>query len=155
MPEAEVWGMSPCSEKERAKGGWARQAEASVLQDNIGPDIKTGFFLYLSKDLDLFLCLVGLSVYFQIKTSNIRTQYELLEITHHWFNWRRWSSFLAIWDSHDSEVVFKEQPFKHRVCSALYTDVTQCFECLMALDKCVFPFMTSCPTFWSIRVTSV
>lgn len=46
--------MSPCSEKERATGGCARQAEASVPQDNIGPDNKTRFiyFFILSKDLE-------------------------------------------------------------------------------------------------------
>lgn len=38
--------MSPCSEKERATGGCARQAEASVPQDNIGPDNKTRFFFF-------------------------------------------------------------------------------------------------------------
>lgn len=47
--------MSPCSEKERATGGCARQAEASVPQDNIGPDNKTRFFFILSKDLELSL----------------------------------------------------------------------------------------------------
>lgn len=41
--------MSPCSEKERATGGCARQAEASVPQDNIGPDNKTRFFFYFIK----------------------------------------------------------------------------------------------------------
>lgn len=47
--------MSPCSEKERAMGGCARQAEASALQDHVGNDSKTETFKYLSKDLELSL----------------------------------------------------------------------------------------------------
>lgn len=35
MPEAEVWGMSPCSESERNTWGWASQVKTSVPQHNI------------------------------------------------------------------------------------------------------------------------
>lgn len=144
--------------------GWARQAEASVLWDNIGHDNKTGTFSYLSKDLALSFSHGTRCLFPYLKNENLKDQNSVGELLCLGFLLEKSVMIQSgrDWQNRIVHLRLFGQSSSSNVACLCYTDVrlhnaTQCRACRGSAtsDKCMLLCMTSCPTFWSIRVTSV
>lgn len=121
---ARGWGLRnvPLQWEREGHGRVSRQAKASVLQDDIGPDSKSG----CSKDLEL-----SLSVSWDILCISkwrhwISELHKLLEVSYCWFNWKRLSKQLRFtWQYDTGKGVVKMIPTN--IVSAWWHWASTCF----------------------------